>query len=129
LAAASIGQVHKAVRHDGTVVAVKVQYPGVEASLSVDIGNMQRVTPIGRLLFPGNDPREFFQELADRSLEECDYRKEAAHQQAFKAFFADDPRIVIPAVHEDLSTRRVLTTTFVEGLRFREFLMRAKEAE
>ena len=122
-AAASIGQVHRAVRHDGRVVAVKVQYPGVDAAMRSDLKNAELfqtlMTPFASVLGAGRSTRayarEIMGEIRDRLLEELDYEREAAMQTRFRALFADDPDLIVPEVHPDLSTGRVLTTAFTPG--------------
>jgi predicted unusual protein kinase regulating ubiquinone biosynthesis (AarF/ABC1/UbiB family) len=118
IAAASIGQVHRAVRHDGTVVAVKVQYPGIAELVEADLAQLD----LGRLvipaMYPHMDARAVTTELKDRLSEELDYGIEAANQRDFARWYAGHPFIHIPAVLDELSTSRVLTTAFVDGDRF-----------
>lgn len=118
VAAASIGQVHRAVCSDGTVVAVKVQYPGIGELVDADLAQLD----LGRLaipsIYPHMDARAVTAELRDRLTEELDYRIEAANQRDFGVWYAGHPFIRIPPVHEDLSSRRVLTTGFVDDRRF-----------
>ena len=97
-AAASIGQVHRAVWHDGTDVAVKIQYPGVAEALTADLGQLNRVAPLVGLGAPKLDPRALFEQLGDRFREELDYRHEADVQRAFATAFADDDDFVVPEV-------------------------------
>ena len=113
VAAASIGQVHRAVWQDGTAVAVKVQYPGAAQALVADLGNLDRLTPVVRLAAPGLDARRLFAELRDRLVDEVDYVLEADAQTAFAEAFAGDPDIAVPEVLavED----RVLVTRWMDG--------------
>ena len=113
VAAASIGQVHRAVWRDGTVVAVKVQYPGAAQALVADVGTLDRLTPVVRLAAPGLDARALFAELRDRLADEVDYVLEADAQTAFAEAFAGDPDIAVPEVLvvED----RVLITRWMDG--------------
>jgi predicted unusual protein kinase regulating ubiquinone biosynthesis (AarF/ABC1/UbiB family) len=120
IAAASIGQVHRAVTHDGLAVAVKVQYPGVGDAIEADLGSVGLVFGGLGQVFPGLDSGPLVQELRERLREELDYRREAAHQQAFADYYRDHPNIAIPAVVPDLSATRVLTTELAEGVRFAE---------
>ncbi len=122
LASASIGQVHRARTHDGTEVAVKVQYPGVDDAVAADLENTDLLFQLMGMLFPGLDPAPIVGELRDRLLEELDYRNEAANQQLFVDAYRDHPYIHVPEVRHDLSTGRVLTTEFAEGVRFDEVL-------
>jgi predicted unusual protein kinase regulating ubiquinone biosynthesis (AarF/ABC1/UbiB family) len=97
-AAASIGQVHRAVWHDGREVAVKVQYPGADEALLADLRQLSRFTRLIQPLVPGMEIKPLIAELRDRMIEELDYRDEADNQRAFAAAFADDPEIRVPRV-------------------------------
>ena len=112
-AAASIGQVHRAVWRDGRVVAVKVQYPGAGDALASDLRQLDRLVPIVRVAAPGIDPRALFSELRARVMAEVDYRQEAEAQAAFASALRDDPDFVVPAVVE--VTDRVLVSEWVDG--------------
>lgn len=120
LAAASIGQVHRAQTHDGRDVAVKVQYPGVAEAVEADLGNTDLLFQILGVAFAGLDPEPIVEELSARLIEELDYRLEAANQQLFADHYRDHPFIHVPEVVEELSGARVLTSEFVEGARFDE---------
>lgn len=120
LAAASIGQVHRAVTHDGREVAVKVQYPGVDRAVAADLENTDLLFNVMSLLFPGMDPEPIVGELRARLVEELDYRVEADNQRLFVEHYADHPFIHVPAVLDELSTARVLTTELAYGASFAE---------
>jgi predicted unusual protein kinase regulating ubiquinone biosynthesis (AarF/ABC1/UbiB family) len=120
LAAASIGQVHRAVTWDGAAVAVKVQYPGVDRAVAADLENTDLLFTVMGVLFPGMDPGPIVAELRERLVEELDYRIEADHQRTFAEHYRDHPFIHIPAVFDELSTSRVLTTELVQGAPFAE---------
>jgi predicted unusual protein kinase regulating ubiquinone biosynthesis (AarF/ABC1/UbiB family) len=120
IAAASIGQVHRAVTFDGRAVAVKVQYPGVADMMAADLRNVALLRRILRITAPAQDIDALLTELRDRVLEELDYRREAASQQRFAAYYRDHPSIHVPQVISALSTRRVLTTELSDGARFAE---------
>ncbi len=122
IAAASIGQVHRAITRDGRAVAVKVQYPGVAAAIAADLGNADLLFGALGLAFPGLDPGPITAELRARITEELDYHQEAANQQLFAEHFAGHPFIHIPAVITELSTGRVLTTELATGATFAEAL-------
>ena len=97
-AAASIGQVHRAVWHDGRDVAVKVQYPGADEALRADLKQLLRFSRLLQAIMPGTDVRPLLEELRDRYLEELDYRDESANQRTFAKAFEDDPHVVVPRV-------------------------------
>lgn len=122
IAAASIGQVHRAVTTAGDEVAVKVQYPGADAAISADLDNSELLFGMLSVLFPGMDPGPIVTELRDRIVEELDYRNEAANQQIFADHYRGHPTIHVPDVHADLSSGRVLTTDLAKGVRWAEMM-------
>jgi predicted unusual protein kinase regulating ubiquinone biosynthesis (AarF/ABC1/UbiB family) len=120
IAAASIGQVHRAITHDGRAVAVKVQYPGVGDAIRADLDNAGMLFGAMGMLFPGLEPEPLVEELRTRVVEELDYRLEADNQRLFADFYEGHPFIHIPAVVDELCAERVLTTELAEGARFDE---------
>jgi predicted unusual protein kinase regulating ubiquinone biosynthesis (AarF/ABC1/UbiB family) len=112
-AAASIGQVHRAVWSDGRPVAVKVQYPGAGAALLSDLNQIGRLSRVVGLLVPGLDAKPLVAELKARVAEELDYRLEARSQDQFATAYAGDPDIVVPPVVS--GGDQVLVTEWVEG--------------
>jgi len=118
VAAASIGQVHRATTLDGRDVAVKVQYPGVAEAVETDLRNLGVLLPLVKRLAPGLDARAIVSELRDRIGDELDYETEAQHQRAVARVFRGHPFIRVPEVDTRLSTRRVLVSEYVEGLGF-----------
>jgi len=120
LAAASIGQVHRATTRSGLEVAVKVQYPGVDDAIRADLVNTDVLFRVLSLLFPGLDPKPLVAELRARLVEELDYTLEAANQRLFAGWYDQHPFIHVPAVIDELSTTRVLTTELATGSRFAE---------
>ena len=112
-AAASIGQVHRAVWRDGREVAVKIQYPGVAKALMSDLNQMSRVAKLAGGLVPGIDMAPIMAELKERMSEELDYSLEATHQKAFARAFRGNPHILVPDVLAQ--SERVLVTEWVEG--------------
>jgi predicted unusual protein kinase regulating ubiquinone biosynthesis (AarF/ABC1/UbiB family) len=120
IASASIGQVHRAMTHDGEAVAVKVQYPGVDLAIRADLDNSALLVQIVSVAFPGLDARPLIDELRARVSEELDYRLEAANQQRFAEAYAAHPFISVPYVFPGLSTGRVLTSELVVGARYQE---------
>ncbi|MFD6155364.1 ABC1 kinase family protein [Nocardia sp. NPDC060256] len=98
VAAASIGQVHRAVWRDGRTVAVKVQYPGADTALMSDLKMLQMFSGAFGLMLPGADAKSLIAEFIDRTADELDYRIEADHQRRFAKVFAGDPSFQIPKV-------------------------------
>jgi predicted unusual protein kinase regulating ubiquinone biosynthesis (AarF/ABC1/UbiB family) len=126
-AAASLGQVHRAVLKSGEQVVVKVQYPGVEETVQQDLRNvkalLQVFTRIGRDVMRQNiDQTEVYQELEERLHEELDYINEAKNIALFQQMFRDDAEVLIPAVYPEFSSRRVLTMSYLEGYPFADIL-------
>jgi len=129
IAAASVGQVHRAVTRDGRNVAVKVQYPGVGDAIETDLNNTEGMYRlVGAFALKGLDTKGLVDELRDRMRDELDYRLEADNQREFAAHFAGHPFVSIPDVVAASSTQRVLTTEWVEGIGFAEFLAIASPA-
>jgi predicted unusual protein kinase regulating ubiquinone biosynthesis (AarF/ABC1/UbiB family) len=120
LAAASIGQVHRAKLLDGREVAVKIQYPGVAEALESDMRNAGMLVRLARALAPGLDAKAVAEELRLRVMEELDYEYEAQNQRSFSRAYRDHPFIYVPDVITRLSRRRVLVTELVEGMQFDE---------
>ncbi|MFE3740334.1 ABC1 kinase family protein [Streptomyces sp. NPDC059134] len=119
-AAASIGQVHRAVWHDGRQVAVKVQYPGAGEALLADLTQLSRFARLLGPLIPGMDIKPLITELRDRVSEELDYALEAAAQRAHAVEFADDPDVVVPeVVHQG---EQVLVTEWMDGVPLAEII-------
>jgi predicted unusual protein kinase regulating ubiquinone biosynthesis (AarF/ABC1/UbiB family) len=112
-AAASIGQVHRAVWQDGRPVAVKVQYPGAGPALMSDIGQLSRLARVFAVISPGLDVKPLLRELRNRLSEELDYRLEAAWQRAFAEAYEDDPDVCVPHVLD--AAERVLVTEWIDG--------------
>jgi predicted unusual protein kinase regulating ubiquinone biosynthesis (AarF/ABC1/UbiB family) len=126
-AAASIGQVHRAVTKDGDKVAVKVQYPGIDKAIENDLKSVslleQMVSPISKKL----NARQTLDELRTVFMNELDYAREAEMADAFRRINAGDPRVYIPRVHHSLTTRRVLTLELVDGLGYADFCATADQ--
>jgi predicted unusual protein kinase regulating ubiquinone biosynthesis (AarF/ABC1/UbiB family) len=119
-AAASIGQVHRGVWHDGREVAVKVQYPGAGEALLSDLNQLSRFSRLLGPLIPGMDIKPLIAELKDRVSEELDYDLEAQAQQAHAEEFTDDPDVVVPqVVHQ---SDQVLVTEWIDGIPMSEII-------
>lgn len=126
-AAASLGQVHRAVLPGGGDVVVKIQYPGVEDTVVQDLRNvralLQTLSRIGRdVMRQKIDASEVYAELEERLREELDYVREAANLREFRRRFADDPEIMIPEPYPAFSSRRVLTMSLLEGYPLQDIL-------
>ena len=96
IAAASIGQVHRAITLDGRAVAVKVQYPGIAETIAADLGNVALLRRMLRITAPSQDVDALLAELRERVLEELDYRQEAENQRSFAAYYDGHPTIRSP---------------------------------
>ncbi|MFD4702582.1 ABC1 kinase family protein [Streptomyces niveus] len=126
-AAASIGQVHRAVWHDGRKVAVKVQYPGAGEALLSDLTQLSRFARLLGPLIPGMDVKPLITELRDRVSEELDYELEARAQREHAAEFADDPDVVVPdVVHQ---REQVLVTEWMDGTPMADVIADGTEEE
>jgi predicted unusual protein kinase regulating ubiquinone biosynthesis (AarF/ABC1/UbiB family) len=119
-AAASIGQVHRAVLPDGRRVAVKIQYPGVAEAIASDMQNAGLILRMAKALAPGLDAKAAADELRERVMEELDYELEAQNQRSFARGYRDHPFIHVPDVVTRLSTQRVLVSEWVDGAGFEE---------
>ena len=117
-AAASIGQVHRAMTLDGHDVVVKVQYPGVAEAVETDLRNAMLLLPLVKRLAPTLDAKALASELRERIVEELDYELEAQNQRRIERLRRGHPFISVPAVDTELSTRRVLVSEYIEGERF-----------
>jgi len=119
-AAASLGQVHRARLRNGEEVAVKIQYPGVEDTVEQDLRNLklllQAIKTIAHdMMRQKIETRQLYDELEERLREELDYVREARNLVVFGRMLADDPEVMIPRVVPELSSRRVLTMTYLDG--------------
>ncbi len=128
LAAASIGQVYRAVlRDDGREVAVKVQYPGVAAAVRADMQNLEIIMRLLKRMTPQLDVRAVAAEVRERIVEELDYELEAQNQRSLARIFDGHPFIAIPDVVTSLSRERVLVSDLVQGARFDELKAYSQE--
>jgi predicted unusual protein kinase regulating ubiquinone biosynthesis (AarF/ABC1/UbiB family) len=122
IAAASIGQVHRAITRDGRAVAVKVQYPGIAETIEADLGNVALLRRMLKITAPMQDVDALLAELRERITEELDYRREARNQQMFARYYAGHPTIGVPGIVPELCTRRVVTSDLADGARFADLL-------
>ncbi len=122
IAAASIGQVHRAITKSGNAVAVKIQYPDAANTMAADLANSDSLSRIIGLAFPNMDTRKVVTEIRERMLEELDYEIESRNQLLFFNYYNGHPFIHIPRIYPELSTKRLLVTELVSGSSFEEAL-------
>lgn len=115
IAAASLGQVHRAQDLEGNSLAVKLQYPNMLGIVSADLAQVKGLVHLYEKYDGTLDHQEIFQEITDRLLEELDYSKEADHIRYFQKILQDEPEIHIPQVYPQLSTKKLLTMSWQEG--------------
>ncbi|HQR54581.1 MAG TPA: AarF/ABC1/UbiB kinase family protein [Burkholderiaceae bacterium] len=116
IASASIGQVHRARTIDGRELALKVQYPGVARSITSDVDNVATLLRLAQLLPLGVDVEEIAREAKRQLTQEADYLAEARFLEQYARLVADDPQIVLPKVHWDLTTARVMAMDYMDGV-------------
>jgi aarF domain-containing kinase len=116
-AAASLAQVHRAVTRDGTCVAVKVQYAGLESAVAADLATMTALSSLAAFLFPASDWRWLFTELRTKLAQELDFRHEARNAIRLAECFAGRRDVAVPALYPEMCTRKVLTMEWVDGIK------------
>ena len=114
-ASASLGQVHKALSHDGRLLACKQQYPDMQSAVEADLTQLKVMFSIHARMDPAVDTREILTEIAARLREELDYELEARHMRLYAQIFDGDSLIRVPHVENKLSTKRLLTMSWLEG--------------
>jgi predicted unusual protein kinase regulating ubiquinone biosynthesis (AarF/ABC1/UbiB family) len=122
IAAASLGQVHRATLANGEAVAIKLQYPDMASAVEADITQLNNLAGAYRRFGKVVDPSQIQVELADRLREELDYEREAKHMAFYRAMHADTPGVIVPAPFPALSTKRLLTMSWLEGAAFKSLL-------
>ena len=120
LAAASLAQVHAARLHDGTRVAVKALVPGIEDVVEADLAALRVLVPALREVWPGLDFETVARELARSLREELDFETEAANAERFAS--EADPGVVVPRIHRECSSKRVLALELIDGVRLPDWL-------
>ena len=115
IAAASIGQVHRATTHDGRELAIKVQYPGVRESIDADIDNVATLLRVSGLLPRELNVAPLLAEAKRQLADEADYLREGEQMALFGRLLADDPTMVVPALDTEFTTDRVLAMSFIDG--------------
>ena len=114
-AAASLGQVHRAIARDGAALACKLQYPDMSSAVEADLRQLEIVFALHRRLNPVIDTREMTKEIGDRVREELDYRREAKHAALYRDILGHVEEVRVPGVRPELSTGRLLTMEWLEG--------------
>ena len=120
-ASASLGQVHKAVAHDGRLLAVKLQYPDMQSAVAADVSQLKVVFALHARMDPAVETGEILKEISERLREELDYELEARHTALYGRIFKDDPLIRVPEIVPELSTKRLLAMTWLEGRRLLDY--------
>lgn len=120
--AASLGQVHRGVLHDGRKVAVKLQYPDMSSAVEADLRQLDWVFKLYRRYDTAIDPSLIHAELSARLREELDYGREGRHMALYRHMLADEPAVHVPEVVDELSTNRLITMTWLDGTPFMRFL-------
>jgi predicted unusual protein kinase regulating ubiquinone biosynthesis (AarF/ABC1/UbiB family) len=114
-AAASLGQVHRAVALDGSLLACKLQYPDMQSAVEADLQQLQLLLALRKRFDPAIDTDEIAVEIGARLREELDYAREAKHVALYQAMLKDESAIRVPNVWPELSTGRLLTMDWMEG--------------
>ncbi len=127
MASASIGQVYRAVLNDGSEVAVKIQYPGIDEAIFSDLKNLRRLFELILESMLAANLDHLFAEIEARLSEEIDYERELRRISEFRAFYAHRPEFCIPEPIEELTSRRVLTTKMLKGLTIEEARHRSQQ--
>ncbi|TXM66253.1 AarF/ABC1/UbiB kinase family protein [Methylobacterium sp. WL103] len=120
-AAASLGQVHRATALDGTALACKLQYPDMQSAVEADLKQLEVAFALHRRMNSWLDTREIAKEIGARVREELDYAREAKHGALYGTVLKDIAAVRVPAIHADLSTRRLLTLGWLDGERILNF--------
>jgi predicted unusual protein kinase regulating ubiquinone biosynthesis (AarF/ABC1/UbiB family) len=123
-ASASLGQVHRATGHDGRRLAVKLQYPEMQSAVEADLKQLAMLFSIHRRMRPAIETSEMKEEIAARLREELDYGLEARHMRLYGRIFGNDATIRVPDVVPELSTRRLLTMTWLDGGKLLDYTAR-----
>ncbi|HEV7372679.1 AarF/ABC1/UbiB kinase family protein [Arenibaculum sp.] len=127
-AAASLGQVHRAVGQDGRLLACKLQYPDMQSAVEADLRQLRVIFSIYQRADRAVSTRQVHEEIAARLREELDYGLEARHMAVYRDMLADVEGVHVPEVVPELSTRRLLTMTWLDGRRILDFVRTEPEA-
>ncbi|MCW8915480.1 MAG: AarF/ABC1/UbiB kinase family protein [Magnetovibrio sp.] len=125
--AASLGQVHRAEDHDGSILACKLQYPDMASAVEADLRQLKIIFALYRRYDQAIDPTQIHQELSERLREELDYDREARHMKLYGHMLKNEDHIHIPIPKAELSTSRLLCMTWLEGKPLLEFAQDNRE--
>jgi len=126
-AAASLGQVHKAVGHDGLRLACKLQYPDMQSAVEADLKQLKLILGIFERYDKTVSTKQIHAEISERLREELDYSQEARHSQLYAEMLAEEPNVHVPEVVPELSTKRLLTTHWLDGEKILTFVQGSEE--
>ena len=130
LACASLGQVHKArIKSTGEIIVLKIQYPNVDKAIESDLKSIRSFLNLVKLLPNNKNLDPLFDEIRDMLVQETDYIQEAKNTEFFKAKLADDPRFVVPQVIKEFSNKKILATSFEQGLRIEDSVIQSLSLE
>ncbi len=121
-AAASLGQVHKATHHDGRKLACKLQYPDMQSAIDTDLNQLKIIFSLYEKYDKAIKTGQIHSELAERLKEELDYTLEAKYERLYSYMLRDEQHVHVPEVVEELSTSRLLTTTWMDGTRIMDYV-------
>jgi len=126
-AAASLGQVHKAISHDGVNMACKLQYPDMQSAIDADLNQLRIIFSLYEKYDKAIKTKQIHAELAERLREELDYDLEAKHSKLYRYILRDEEHVHVPEIIDDLSTDRLLTSTWLEGTPILNFINKDTE--
>ncbi len=126
-AAASLGQVHRARSHEGRTLACKLQYPDMQSAAEADLAQLKIIFSLHRRMNPAIDTSEIIGEIAARLREELDYEREARHIRLYRQMLGGEDNINVPEVFPDLSSRRLLSMSWLDGKPLLEYRDHSQE--
>jgi len=126
-AAASLGQVHKAISHDGVNMACKLQYPDMQSAIDADLNQLRIIFSLYEKYDKAIKTKQIHAELAERLREELDYDLEAKHSKLYRYILRDEEHVHVPEIIDNLSTDRLLTSTWLEGTPILNFINKDTE--
>lgn len=121
VAAASLGQVHKAQLHNGSWVACKLQYPDMDSAIAADLAQLKFIFSLYETYDQSLQTHNVYDEMRDRLYEELDYKREAKHADIYREILSIEPNVHVPEVIHDLSTSRLITQSWMDGEKILNF--------